>query len=59
MEKSVDWLRKENTIKNPYYGSQMLPCGKTVETTKKFCANNTSYINNTVTISALNNCIIT
>ena len=28
----ANWLSKENTIKNPYYGSQMLTCGKTVET---------------------------
>jgi len=32
--KGADWLSKENTIKNPYYGSQMLTCGKTVETIK-------------------------
>ena len=30
--KGADWLSKENTIKNPYYGNQMLTCGKTVET---------------------------
>jgi|SRR6218665_531346 len=30
--KGADWLSKENLIKNPYYGSQMLTCGKTVET---------------------------
>lgn len=30
----ANWLSKENTIKNPYYGSQMLTCGKTVETIK-------------------------
>ena len=30
----ANWLSKENTIKNPYYGSQMLSCGKTVETFK-------------------------
>lgn len=30
--KGANWLSKENTIKNPYYGSQMLNCGKTVET---------------------------
>tara|TARA_R110001592_G_scaffold124156_2_gene332837 strand:+ start:8622 stop:9467 length:846 start_codon:yes stop_codon:yes gene_type:complete len=28
----ANWLSKEETIKNPYYGSQMLSCGKTVET---------------------------
>jgi copper chaperone CopZ len=32
--KGADWLSKENEIKNPYYGSQMLTCGKTVETIK-------------------------
>lgn len=30
--KGADWLSKENAIKNPYFGSQMLSCGKTVET---------------------------
>ena len=30
--KGANWLSKENAIKNPYYGSQMLSCGKTVET---------------------------
>lgn len=30
----ANWLSKENTVKNPYYGSQMLSCGKTVETIK-------------------------
>lgn len=30
----ANWLSKENTVKNPYYGSQMLTCGKTVETIK-------------------------
>ena len=33
-EKGANWLSKENTVKNPYYGSQMLTCGKTVETIK-------------------------
>lgn len=28
------WLSKESAVKNPYYGSQMLTCGKTVETIK-------------------------
>jgi len=28
----ANWLSKENAIKNPYYGSQMLTCGSTVET---------------------------
>lgn len=32
--KGADWLSKEYAIKNPYYGSQMLTCGKTVETIK-------------------------
>ncbi|MBK9283038.1 MAG: DUF3347 domain-containing protein [Sphingobacteriaceae bacterium] len=32
--KGANWLSKENTVKNPYYGSQMLSCGKTVETIK-------------------------
>jgi copper chaperone CopZ len=32
--KGANWLSKENGIKNPYYGSQMLTCGKTVETIK-------------------------
>ena len=30
----ANWLSKEETIKNPYYGSQMLSCGKTIETIK-------------------------
>lgn len=33
--KGANWLSKENQIKNPYYGSQMLNCGKTIETIKK------------------------
>lgn len=28
----ANWLSTESAIKNPYYGSQMLSCGKTVET---------------------------
>lgn len=32
--KGANWLSKENTIENPYYGSIMLSCGKTVETIK-------------------------
>ncbi|MFV5694663.1 DUF3347 domain-containing protein [Flavobacterium sp. LB3P122] len=32
--KGANWLSKEDSIKNPYYGSQMLGCGKTVETIK-------------------------
>jgi hypothetical protein len=30
--KGADWLSRENPVKNPYYGSMMLTCGKTVET---------------------------
>jgi copper chaperone CopZ len=30
----ANWLSKESVIKNPYYGSQMLSCGKVVETIK-------------------------
>jgi len=33
--KGANWLSKEAGIKNPYYGSQMLTCGKTVETIKQ------------------------
>lgn len=33
--KGANWLSKENTMKNPYYGSQMLTCGKIIETIKK------------------------
>lgn len=32
--KGANWLSKENVVKNPYYGSQMLTCGKVVETIK-------------------------
>ena len=32
--KGANWLSKESAIKNPYYGSQMLGCGKTVEIIK-------------------------
>lgn len=32
--KGANWLSKENTIKNPYYGAKMLSCGKTIETIK-------------------------
>lgn len=32
--KGADWLSKENIVKNPYYGSMMLSCGKVVETIK-------------------------
>jgi hypothetical protein len=30
--KGANWLSKENAIKNPYYGNQMLTCGSTKET---------------------------
>ena len=33
--KGANWLSKEQGIKNPYYGAQMLTCGKTVETIKQ------------------------
>lgn len=33
--KGANWLSKESGIKNPYYGSQMLTCGKTVEIIKQ------------------------
>lgn len=33
--KGANWLSKESVIKNPYYGSQMLSCGKVVETIKQ------------------------
>lgn len=32
--KGANWLSKESAIKNPYYGSMMLSCGKVVETIK-------------------------
>lgn len=32
--KGANWLSRETAIKNPYYGSQMLTCGSTVETIK-------------------------
>jgi copper chaperone CopZ len=32
--KGADWLSKENVVKNPYYGSMMLSCGKVTETIK-------------------------
>lgn len=32
--KKMNWLSKENTIKNPYFGSMMLSCGSVVETIK-------------------------
>ncbi|HEY4324585.1 MAG TPA: DUF3347 domain-containing protein [Mucilaginibacter sp.] len=30
--KKATWLSETSTIKNPYYGKQMLTCGKTTET---------------------------
>lgn len=30
--KGANWLSKESAVKNPYYGSKMLGCGKVVET---------------------------
>ena len=32
--KGANWLSKEKAVKNPYYGSMMLSCGKVVETIK-------------------------
>jgi hypothetical protein len=32
--KGANWLSKESAIKNPYYGSMMLTCGKTIEEIK-------------------------
>jgi len=32
--KGGDWISKESVIKNPFYGIEMLSCGKTVETIK-------------------------
>lgn len=32
--KGANWLSKEEAVKNPYYGAQMLTCGSTVETLK-------------------------
>ena len=32
--KGANWLSQENAVKNPYYGSMMMTCGKTVETIK-------------------------
>ncbi len=28
----ANWLSMDSTVKNPYYGAQMLSCGNTVET---------------------------
>lgn len=33
--KGANWLSKEKEVKNPYYGSMMLSCGKTIETLNK------------------------
>lgn len=33
--KGANWLSKQSEVKNPYYGSQMLTCGKTVDTIKQ------------------------
>lgn len=32
--KGANWLSKESAVKNPYYGSMMLSCGKVTETIK-------------------------
>lgn len=32
--KKAYWLSMEKEIKNPYYGSSMLTCGKVIETKK-------------------------
>ena len=32
--KGANWLSRENLVKNPYYGSSMLTCGKTIEKIK-------------------------
>lgn len=32
--KGANWLSKEDKVKNPYYGSSMLSCGRTIETIK-------------------------
>jgi len=32
--KKANWLSKESAIKNPYYGSAMLTCGKVTDTLK-------------------------
>jgi hypothetical protein len=33
--KGANWLSRDLAIKNPYYGSQMLTCGRTIETIKQ------------------------
>ena len=30
--KGAHWLSKENAVKNPFFGAQMISCGSTVET---------------------------
>ena len=30
--KGANWLSRQSTIRNPYFGSKMLTCGSTVET---------------------------
>jgi len=32
--KGANWISKENQVKNPYYGSQMISCGSIIETIK-------------------------
>lgn len=32
--KGANWLSKDSAVKNPYYGSKMMSCGKTIETIK-------------------------
>lgn len=32
--KGADWLSQENVVKNPYYGAEMLSCGKVTEIIK-------------------------
>jgi hypothetical protein len=32
--KGANWLSKESAIKNPYYGSKMMTCGRVIETIK-------------------------
>ncbi|WP_320815068.1 DUF3347 domain-containing protein [Flavobacterium sp.] len=32
--KGATWLSKESAVKNPYYGSMMMSCGKVIETIK-------------------------
>ncbi|MBE7179361.1 MAG: DUF3347 domain-containing protein, partial [Mucilaginibacter polytrichastri] len=30
--KGANWLSREKEIRNPYFGSQMMECGSTIET---------------------------